>query len=154
MKRNAITIALMLVLFSCKSQDKQEPQIAAKQEEKSYSSFGGEVAVEESIDRIKMRQLYENLAVGDSVDVTFNTDVNSVCKKKGCWMKLDLAEGEEIMVKFRDYGFFVPKDLVNEEVIVQGKAYITEVPVQELKHYAEDAGKSEAENCSDNRTGA
>ena len=36
-------------------------------------------------------------------------------------MKLDLENGEEAMVKFKDYGFFMPKDIAGEEVIVNGK---------------------------------
>ncbi|MEJ2113782.1 MAG: DUF4920 domain-containing protein, partial [Flavobacteriaceae bacterium] len=39
----------------------------------------------------------------------------------------------------------VPKDISGKVVIIQGKAFINEVPVDELRHYAEDAGKSEEE---------
>ena len=60
-------------------------------------------------------------------------------------MTLNLSDGNEIMVKFKDYGFFVPKDIAGKEVIVQGKAFVNEVPVDELRHYAEDARKSEEE---------
>ena len=49
------------------------------------------------------------------------------------------------MVKFKDYGFFMPKDISGKEVILNGKAYVNEVPVDEQRHYAEDAGKSEEE---------
>ena len=31
------------------------------------------------------------------------------------------------------------------EVVVNGKAFVTETTVDELRHYAEDAGKSEEE---------
>jgi len=48
-------------------------------------------------------------------------------------------------VRFKDYGFFVPKDISGKDVIVEGKAYSTEVSVEELRHYAEDAGKSKEE---------
>ena len=46
------------------------------------------------------------------------------------------------MVKFYDYGFFVPKDISGKEVIVEGKAFKEVTPFDELRHYAEDAGKS------------
>ncbi|MBK6732010.1 MAG: DUF4920 domain-containing protein [Bacteroidetes bacterium] len=36
--------------------------------------------------------------------------VTSVCQNKGCWMKLDLGNGESMRVTFKDYGFFVPKE--------------------------------------------
>ena len=61
-------------------------------------------------------------------------------------MKLPAGEGEEtIMVRFKDYGFFMPLDANGKEVIVEGKAFVTEVSVADLKHYAEDAGKSAEE---------
>jgi hypothetical protein len=49
------------------------------------------------------------------------------------------------MVKFKDYGFFVPINSDNRDVIVNGKAYVPEVSVQELQHFAKDAGKSDEE---------
>jgi len=48
-------------------------------------------------------------------------------------------------VKFKDYGFFVPKDIDGEEVIINGKAFVNEVSVEEQRHYAKDAGQSEEE---------
>ena len=60
-------------------------------------------------------------------------------------MTLDLPQEEDVMVKFKDYGFFVPKDIDNKEVVVKGKAYVTEVSVEEQRHYAEDNGKTEDE---------
>ena len=60
-------------------------------------------------------------------------------------MTLNLENGEEAMVKFKDYGFFMPKDISGKEVILNGKAFVNEVPVDEQRHYAEDAGKSKEE---------
>lgn len=71
--------------------------------------------------------------------------VVSVCEKKGCWMKLANKAGEEIMVKFEDYGFFVPKDIDGKEIVLIGVAKKTVTPVEKLQHYAQDAGKSAEE---------
>jgi hypothetical protein len=73
--------------------------------------------------------------------------VEEVCQKKGCWMTVHSgnAGGEEIMVRFKDYGFFVPKDLGGKKVLVEGKAFKSVIPGEDLRHYAEDAGKSEEE---------
>ena len=60
-------------------------------------------------------------------------------------MKLDLGNGESAFVKFKDYGFFVPLNADGSETIVYGKAFVDEVSVDELKHYAKDGGKSQAE---------
>lgn len=71
--------------------------------------------------------------------------VKEVCQEKGCWMKLEKENGETLMVKFKDYGFFMPKDIVGKEVVLEGEAIVKEVSVKQQKHYAEDAGKSKEE---------
>lgn len=71
--------------------------------------------------------------------------VTSVCQAKGCWMTLDAGNGESMMVTFKDYGFFVPKDITGKTVVLEGKAEIRLVSVDEQRHLAGDAGKSQAE---------
>ena len=71
--------------------------------------------------------------------------VVEVCQEKGCWMKVQRQNGEQLMVKFKDYGFFMPKNIVGKEVVLEGEATVKEVSVQQQKHYAEDAGKSKEE---------
>lgn len=67
--------------------------------------------------------------------------VESVCKMKGCWMKVKTGDGQTMRVTFKDYGFFVPKDIVGKTVVMEGTAETTITPVDELRHYAQDAGK-------------
>jgi hypothetical protein len=67
--------------------------------------------------------------------------VVEVCQEKGCWMKVEKENGETLMVKFKDYGFFMPKDIQGKEVILDGEAVVKEVSVKQQKHYAKDAGK-------------
>jgi hypothetical protein len=71
-------------------------------------------------------------------------EIVDVCPKKGCWMRLNMGHGEQVMVRFKDYDFFVPTD-AKGNVVINGKAFVTETSVDELRHYAEDAGKSEEE---------
>ena len=71
--------------------------------------------------------------------------VIEVCQEKGCWMKIEKPNGEKMMVKFKDYGFFMPKNIVGKEVVLDGEAKVKEVSVKQLQHYAKDAGKSEEE---------
>ncbi len=71
--------------------------------------------------------------------------VESVCKVKGCWMKVVTVNGETMRVTFKDYGFFVPKDIVGKTVVFEGEAKKKTTPVEELQHYARDAGKSREE---------
>jgi len=110
-----------------------------------YASFGDKFELNKVITKEQMFKKYKSLKKGDSIAVKFVTKINSVCKKKGCWMKLDLGNGESAFVKFKDYGFFVPLNADGSEVIVNGYAFVDVVSVDELKHYAKDAGKSQAE---------
>ncbi len=78
-------------------------------------------------------------------EIKLTAQVNEVCQMKGCWMTLDLENGEEVMVRFKDYASFVPKDASGKIAVVEGRAYLDEVSVETLRHYAEDAGKSQDE---------
>ena len=71
--------------------------------------------------------------------------VVEVCQEKGCWMKLQKSDGASLMVKFKDYKFFMPKDIVGKDVVLEGQAVVKDVTVEQLKYLAKDAGKSEGE---------
>ena len=114
-------------------------------ENDDFYIYGEEFSPEDVLDAQTLAEKYASMKVGDSLPLIAKANVNSVCKKKGCWMKLDLAEEQEAMVRFKDYGFFVPKDIDGNEVIVSGHAFIEETSVEDLKHYAEDDGQSEEE---------
>ena len=63
---------------------------------------------------------------------------------KGCWMRVEMPGEETVMVRFKDYGFFVPKDIAGKRVLVEGKAFVSEVDEAERRHMAEDAGKPDS----------
>lgn len=100
---------------------------------------------------ISTEALTKKMVKKDTVYAKVTGEVESVCKVKGCWMKVKLDNGETMRVTFKDYGFFVPKDIAGKTVIFEGKAFNKEVSVAELKHYAEDAGKSKAEIAKINK---
>jgi hypothetical protein len=83
--------------------------------------------------------------VADKFDGKLNGKVVEVCQEKGCWMKLEKANGEKLMVKFKDYAYFMPKNIVGKEVVLDGEARVNEISVKQLRHYAKDAGKSKEE---------
>ena len=91
---------------------------------------------------IPATQLASKMDGKDKMPAKVEGTVESVCKVKGCWMKVKTGDGQTMRVTFKDYGFFVPKDIVGKTVVVQGTAETTVTPVDELRHYAEDAGKS------------
>lgn len=93
-----------------------------------------------------VNEIIDRLEESDSVAAVVKARVNEVCQVKGCWMNItDLATGEPVFVQFKDYGFFMPKDLSGSEVILKGYAYTEMTSVDDLKHFAEDEGKSAEE---------
>lgn len=112
---------------------------------KDYALFGEKFVPAKVLNEKQMLKKYKTLKKGDSIAVKFVTNIKAVCKKKGCWMKLDLGNGQEAFVKFKDYGFFVPLNADNNQAVVNGYAFVDVVSVDELKHYAKDAGKSKEE---------
>lgn len=110
-----------------------------------YASFGEKFQPKKILNEKQMLKKYKALKKGDSINVTFQSNIKEVCKKKGCWMQMDLGNNSKSFVRFKDYGFFVPLNADNSNAIVSGVAFIDVVSVDELKHYAKDAGKSQAE---------
>lgn len=149
MKKIAYLLLLSLAVFACKNTtetNENEATAEAVVEEVSvnYQSFGEQITDEEVLTKDEMIEKYQNLKEGDTVEVKFSSKVNSVCQSKGCWMRLDMGDNESF-VKFKDYAFFMPKDIAGQEVIVDGKAFVEQTSVEDLKHFAKDAGKSQDE---------
>ncbi len=137
---------LALTIGACKNSGNQLENQQNKEAEvtQDYVSFGAEISNDEALDASAMMALYADLKEGDTLAAKFQAPVNSVCKMKGCWMRLAVGD-QEAFVKFKDYGFFVPKYLSEVEVIVSGKAYVSKTSVEDLKHFAQDAGKIQEE---------
>ena len=109
-------------------------------------SFGAGVSKPDAA--LNFADVSTQLNTVDSVNVVMKAKVLEVCQAKGCWMSLvdpSNTTEDELFVKFQDYAFFVPKDIAGREVLVEGVAYKEETTVDELRHYAEDAGKSAEE---------
>jgi len=144
--KNILSFLMLVVLvFSCKDKEQQVEAQEVVKEEIAYASYGDKINDDNVLSTKQITEKYESMAVGDTIDTKMTAEVNEVCQAKGCWMTLKLENGEEAMVKFKDYAFFMPKDISGKEVILNGKAFVNEVAVDEQRHYAEDAGKSKEE---------
>jgi hypothetical protein len=78
-------------------------------------------------------------------NVVVKGTIAQVCQAEGCWMKLKNSAGEDMMVKFKDHSFLVPKDIAGKSTVVYGTAMKKTISVAEQKHMAEDAGATDAE---------
>lgn len=95
---------------------------------------------------VTVKSLESSLKKSENFTGKIEGEVVQVCKKKGCFLTLKReGTGEPIMVRFTDYGYFVPEDLIGKTVVLEGKAKVKETSVEWLKHYAEDKGESKEE---------
>lgn len=145
MKKLILILTLCISIVACKN-EKETTQVEVEETkpELAYTSIGMEIDDENVLSAKEMMDTYHTMKPGDTLNTKLKAEIIEVCSKKGCWMTLDMENEKEVMVKFKDYGFFMPLD-ADGEVIINGKAFVAETPIEELKHYAEDAGKSKEE---------
>ena len=84
--------------------------------------------------------------IQDNFEITnISGQIIDVCPKKGCWMNVKVNT-DTVFVKFKDYGFFVPKiGIEGKQILMSGKIFRDTISVERLRHYAEDAKKSKEE---------
>lgn len=145
-------VVLVLMAIGCANdsgeaevKDSQEQEVAAAVEEEkpdSLTYFGERI---DEAGAMTIAEFKSTMIEQDTAVVKVEGTINSVCQKKGCWVRMDLEDGNEMLVRFKDYGFFLPKDCSGQNAVLQGMAYTDTITVAQRKHYAEDAGKSEEE---------
>jgi hypothetical protein len=126
---NKLIIAIFfLSLLSC---NESQP--------KELNFYGEKITSNNISDFVKVKNLTESQA---EVETKIEGTILSTCPKKGCWMNVRVDQ-DTILVRFKDYGFFVPKQgQKNNRVVMQGIAKKDTISVDLLRHYAEDANKS------------
>lgn len=128
MKKLLLT-AIVFILVACNS--------------KTYTSFGVEISDQPTH---SFNTIYDLAQNGEVNNIVLEGEITQTCAKKGCWMDVKVSEQDTLMVRFKDYGFFVPKQGVEGlRTVVKGKAKMDTISVEMLRHYAEDAGDSEEE---------
>ena len=112
------------------------------QSNKNFDTYGQSFDIA-GINNYKVEK--ESLLNNPQHDTKLEGQILSTCPMKGCWMKMSV-ERDTILVRFKDYGFFVPKTgAEGKSAIINGKLSVDTLSVAQLRHYAEDAGKSKDE---------
>lgn len=145
MKRFNVLVAVLMFVLVSNGQTKNQNAKSPKDLSGESSRYGAFFRVSDAISDVEMTEAYQTLSANDTIHNSFKAIVIDVCQAKGCWMKLRLNSGQETMVRFKNYGFFVPMDIAGKEVIVNGSAYIESMSVADQKHYAKDAGLPESQ---------
>lgn len=140
MKLGVLIVFAAFFVTSCSSDGKQEE----KEEVKVGKNYGPvEVDITKAISVADMLSDFEGKE--GEVEYTFEGEITEVCSKAGCWINVDKGNGETFMVRFKDHFTIPVKTKVSTKAYIHGVAYSDTVSVEMLQHFAEDAGKSEAE---------
>ncbi len=148
MKKVFIAMIAAAAFYACGSastEEAVETEVTADEvvaEEVEIEAYGEEISTEGAVEASELVAMLDGQ---DSVQVKVKGTINEVCQKKGCWMNVAMGEEEEMLVRFKDYGFFVPMDADGRTVTMEGWAKVEEQSVEWLRHQAEDAGASEEE---------
>ena len=94
---------------------------------------------------VNANELSSVLDPKESKEIKVKGKVVEVCKAEGCWLRMETAGGETMMIRMKDHKFFVPVSMQGKTIVADGTATLKETSVEMLKHYAEDAGKSKEE---------
>ncbi len=143
-------VLALAVLYACAADAKKSEAAVDKEEvvtvvgTADYEIFGeafdpkGYLSYEDFLSKMKQDGGFEGKVKGM---------VAEVCKVKGCWMTVGNLddEGSMAFVKFKDYGFFMPKDIDGKTVILNGEGYTEMTSVEDLQHIAEDGGATQEE---------
>lgn len=125
--KNLYFILITVILSSCST--------------KEFQFFGMEIEDKVTHSYADVFELAQN---GPVENVILDGFITQTCAKKGCWMDVKMAQGDTMMVRFKDYGFFVPKEGVEDlRTVMRGTAKMDTISVDLLRHYAEDAGETE-----------
>lgn len=131
-----LTIALFfvgLLLASCGT-PKQGQSIAGRYGDTTWSAT----------EAISSDELALALVGEDSLNTQVTGTINAVCQAKGCWLKMGVGSND-MLVRFKDYGFFVPMNSAEHKATLTGWAYTDTLSVADQVEIAKDSEASEEE---------
>lgn len=132
-----IAIATILLSFGACSSNQET------NDNDGFGVYGDSTTNKENA--VAVNTLPELLAGMDSISCKLEGDISGVCQTKGCWMTMPISEEDDLFIKFKDYGFFVPMNAESRNAVIDGIAYVDTVSINELKHRAQDAKKDQEE---------
>lgn len=112
----------------------------------AYAAYGAPIASQmQLLDAVTFEMVTNDMDTYEGQNIRMIGMIEEVCQTKGCWLTISNND-QTVRVKFTDYGFFVPKNVSGKMAILSGTFQTEITPMDEARHYLEDAGKhAEAE---------
>jgi hypothetical protein len=147
MKARLFIFSSVFFVFACGNGEAESVDSVEQEQEETVElgeNYGPvEVDITQAISVEEMISDFEGKS--GRQEYTFEGTLTEVCSKAGCWVNIDKGDGETFMVRFKDH-FTIPTETEpGTEAFLHGELYRDTVTVDLLRHFAEDAGKSEEE---------
>jgi hypothetical protein len=123
---------LLLLLTAC----------APSEPAATWESFGATITADQAI---PVSDVIDQFTMDTETPLKISGTLHEVCAEKGCWTKIQTEDGRMVRMTFKDYGFFLPTDAAGRQMIAEGVGLRKETSVEELRHYAKDANKTDEE---------
>lgn len=131
-----ILVLLSVVSFSVTALAHSDGGHKKEKFTKGQTKFGGKITTTKVE---KLNDIVTDFKKFEGKTVSFEAVPKKVCKKSGCWMVLKDGN-KEVRTLFKDYGFFVPADIVGKKVRVQGVMEQKQISAATRRHFMKDEG--------------
>lgn len=138
MKTMIIFLTVSLFLFSTGCNSEKNSEITKTE----WQHFGKDITAKNASD---INSVVTEFEVDTEKEFKIKGTISEVCQKKGCWTIIKTDDDKNVRITFENYSFFLPKDATGREIIAEGVGFKSVTSVDELRHYAQDAGASEEE---------
>ena len=108
---------------------------AAASEPPEGEDFGAGISLERVTALAEVKARPEHFA-GEAV--LLHGKLSDVCQRKGCWTILRDGDAT-VRVRFEDYGFFLPRDVIGAEAYVEGRVTVRTLSEREARHYESES---------------
>lgn len=142
MLKKIVLVGAAILAVSCSSDKPSKAELKTFDDvivKKDYIVFGEEM---QSKPIYKMESFNDLSLSNEPQTLALEGQIKSVCKKKGCWMKMANPNGDDLFVSF-DYVFLVPKNADGRRAVIEGVLSNDTTSVAYLKEIAKDSGKSQ-----------
>ena len=133
-------LVLSAFLLLATASQAQPPRVPAE----AGAVFGKKITADDAITPEQLFTIIRSKEKNKEVSVKLKGLVTEVCQMEGCWIKIQSPDGN-MMVKMKDHAFGVPVILAGKTIVIEGMADEKITSVEQLRHFAEDAGKSKLE---------
>jgi hypothetical protein len=103
--------------------------------------FGAGLTLERALD---LEEVARDPSQYTAAPILLHGRISDVCQRKGCWTVLSQGDAN-VRVRFKDYGFFLPKDSSGKQAYVEGVLKVETLSEKRARHYAEESKTGDVE---------